>query len=85
VYYANGVENAAVTGTSATYAQVAVGVMGGLHAWLGGLPKGINFTEELRNSAMPAYVFANLKTERHVFTKNDRGLQLASHDRWVRR
>jgi hypothetical protein len=78
VYYSNGLANAEVSGTSATYHQVAVGVVGATLAWLEGLGKGVHFPEELGASAFPEYLFEKLLVTRHVFAKTPRGLELES-------
>ncbi|MBI2024629.1 MAG: hypothetical protein HYT03_00870 [Candidatus Harrisonbacteria bacterium] len=80
VYYHNAIANRDISGTNATYQQVAIGVLVGLLAWLDGLKRGVYFTGDLYKSSAPKYLFDNMVVEEKVFAKNSGVLKLLSHN-----
>ena len=69
VYYYNFVENKSISGTNATCHQVGVGVLAAFLVQLGGLPRGIHFTNDLYDTDIFKYISENLVTEEKVFYK----------------
>ena len=81
VYYVNTVSNSAVIGTSATYLQVAVGVLSALFTLIFDTPPpGVYFVEDLFDAHYKYYMFDNLRVQEFVFAKEKGTLTLSSYN-----
>jgi hypothetical protein len=85
VYYVHSLPNAAVVGTNATCAQVAVGVYAGMLTLLmEKLESRIHHPGDLYQTLYRQVVFANMRVARSVFTRSGRIWLRRSHIRQVR-
>jgi saccharopine dehydrogenase-like NADP-dependent oxidoreductase len=85
VYYLHSLPNAAVVGTSATCAQVALGVYAALLTLLhDSLPRRLHFVGDLFNSLYRQVIFANMRVERSVFARRRRGWKRLEYTPQVR-
>lgn len=81
VYYFNSIRNSAVTGTNATYTQVATGVIASLLTLITDkIKRGVYFVEDLYDSYFKAYVFDKMQVQEFVFANHEEGLRLSSHN-----
>ncbi len=86
VYYFNTISSVAVIGTNATYTQVVIGIMSGLHALLNDpLKPGVHFPEELYHTSYRHFMFDNMRVQEFVFDKQESGhLKLTSFDPMIK-
>ncbi|MCX5812829.1 MAG: saccharopine dehydrogenase NADP-binding domain-containing protein [Proteobacteria bacterium] len=81
VYYFNSIANKTITGTNATYTQVATGVIAALLTLITDkLEKGAYFVEDLYGAYFGTYVFNRMQVQEFVFEKHESGLCLSSHN-----
>ncbi len=86
VYYFNTIPSVSVIGTNATYTQVVIGIMSGIHALLNDpLAAGVHFSEDLYHTSYRHFMFDNMRVQEFVFDKTHSGhLKLTSFDPMIK-
>ncbi|MFH1055492.1 MAG: hypothetical protein V1744_05305 [Candidatus Altiarchaeota archaeon] len=85
VYYFNTITNSEVAGTSATCLQVATGVYAALFTLLtDSMENGAYFVEDIFDTSYKNHVFDNMQVQEFVFSRNNGGLKLISHEQKVK-
>ena len=85
ICFFNSISNQSLTGENATCLQVAIGVFAGLFTLiLEKLKPKLYFPEDLYNTHYKNYVVDNIRTQKYVFKKTNKGLKLVHHDPCVK-